>query len=58
MEMVRLYGMEDYNTLPKTKWNIKQPSLDEKRENPMETCKIFSIAEFQEFSNIFQFQIQ
>jgi 5-formyltetrahydrofolate cyclo-ligase len=40
MEMVRLYGMDDYTSLPTTKWDIKQPKLDEKRENPMDTCEL------------------
>lgn len=25
MDMLRVYSMEDINSLPKTKWNIKQP---------------------------------
>lgn len=37
MEMVQLYSIDDYDTLPLTKWNIKQPDIDEKRPNAMET---------------------
>ncbi|XP_024878618.1 5-formyltetrahydrofolate cyclo-ligase [Temnothorax curvispinosus] len=37
MEMVKLRSMEDYETLPLTQWNIKQPSTTESRENALET---------------------
>ncbi|XP_011262551.1 5-formyltetrahydrofolate cyclo-ligase [Camponotus floridanus] len=37
MDMVKLNSLEDYETLPLTKWNIKQPSLTECRENALET---------------------
>merc|ERR1719245_1338659 len=36
MEMVRLYNIQDYETLPLTKWNIKQPSDDEKRPEALD----------------------
>lgn len=38
MKMVKLYDISDYEKLPLTKWNIKQPSADDlHRENPMLT---------------------
>ncbi|KAB0804161.1 hypothetical protein PPYR_01131 [Photinus pyralis] len=37
MEMVKLHSMEDWETLPLTKWNIKQPRLAEQRENALDT---------------------
>lgn len=37
MEMVKLNDLEDYDSLPLTKWNIKQPKADEGRENPLDT---------------------
>jgi len=39
MEMVKLKSIEDYETLPLTKWNIKQPSITDCRENALETGK-------------------
>lgn len=41
MEMVKLRSIEDYETLPLTKWNIKQPSTTECRENALETGKFY-----------------
>ncbi|XP_013108258.2 5-formyltetrahydrofolate cyclo-ligase [Stomoxys calcitrans] len=35
MEMVRLKNLEDYESLPLTKWKIKQPSAKEGRENAL-----------------------
>lgn len=35
MEMLKLYSMEDYQSLPVTKWNIKQPATDDKREEAL-----------------------
>lgn len=40
MEMVRLHSWEDYDSLPLTKWNIKQPELDHTRENAMEVGQL------------------
>jgi len=37
MEMVRLASMDDYRSLPSTTWNIKQPKLDEEREDALNT---------------------
>ncbi|EDW92311.1 5-formyltetrahydrofolate cyclo-ligase [Drosophila yakuba] len=35
MKMVRLRGMDEYESLPPTKWNIKQPDFKEAREDAM-----------------------
>ena len=38
MEMLQLYSMDDMYNLPKTKWNIPQPALDDdSREDAMKT---------------------
>ena len=36
MEMVRLHSIRDFEELPVTKWNIKQPKLSDERENALE----------------------
>lgn len=35
MKMVRLRDMQEYEGLPLTKWNIKQPDFKENREDAM-----------------------
>ena len=37
MDMVKLYSMSDYHSLPETAWKIKQPLEDDKRETAMDT---------------------
>ena len=32
MEMVKLHSLEEYNNLPVTKWNIKQPNMTDVRK--------------------------
>lgn len=39
MEMVKINSMEDYHKLPFTKWNIKQPDVEEIRENALDNGK-------------------
>ncbi|CAH1185630.1 unnamed protein product [Phyllotreta striolata] len=36
MEMVELHSMDDWNTLPVTKWNIKQPSFKDQRADALD----------------------
>lgn len=37
MDMVKLTSWEDYENLPVTRWNIKQPAISEPRENALDT---------------------
>lgn len=39
MKMVRLRDMNEYEGLPLTKWNIKQPDFKESREDAMTNGK-------------------
>lgn len=43
MSMVRLDDMDDYERLPVTEWNIKQPVGEEQRENAIQTGKHMEI---------------
>ncbi|KAI8887890.1 5-formyltetrahydrofolate cyclo-ligase [Backusella circina FSU 941] len=36
MDMVRITSIEDFNSLPKNKWNIPEPPLDQPRENALD----------------------
>lgn len=49
MEMVKLRSIEDYETLPLTKWNIKQPNTTECRENALETGKLLIKLQFKKY---------
>ncbi|XP_002740689.1 5-formyltetrahydrofolate cyclo-ligase-like [Saccoglossus kowalevskii] len=37
MDMLKLNSMQDYDALPKTKWNIKQPTDSDNREEALST---------------------
>ncbi|KAJ8304557.1 hypothetical protein KUTeg_018140 [Tegillarca granosa] len=37
MKMVKLHSWQDYESLPLTKWKIKQPSDDDSREDALDT---------------------
>lgn len=40
MEMLKINGLEDFNSLKLTKWNIKQPDINDVRENAIQTGKV------------------
>lgn len=42
MKMVRLVDMTEYEGLPLTKWNIKQPDFKESREDAMTNGRQYS----------------
>lgn len=42
--MLKIHGLEDYDKLPLTKWNIKQPNDDDGRENASETGQFRNIS--------------
>lgn len=46
MVMLKINGVEDYEKLPLTKWNIRQPNADEGRENANETGTVLSGQKF------------
>lgn len=43
MEMVKLMSLDDLQTLPVTKWNIRQPSLKEVREDAFTNGNTFNV---------------
>lgn len=53
MQMVKLNDFQDYETLPLTKWNIKQPRADEGRENPLNTGTLFSSPNYRFLTLVF-----
>jgi hypothetical protein len=40
MDMVQIHSLEDYESLPANKWNIKQPKITELRESVFDTGKV------------------
>lgn len=43
MVMLKINGIDDLESLPLTKWNIRQPNPDDGRENANENGKPFII---------------
>ena len=37
MDMLKLFSLEDYDSLPETAWKIKQPAESDERENALDT---------------------
>ena len=42
MDMVKLFSMQDYESLPETSWKIKQPKDDEDRPEALATGMVKS----------------
>jgi hypothetical protein len=47
MKFVRLNSLQDYDSLPVTNWNIKQPADDEERDEPSQHGKDFKCKSLQ-----------
>jgi hypothetical protein len=41
MEMLRLYSMDDIQTLEVAKYDVRQPAADDERENALTTGALF-----------------
>ena len=55
MDMVLLKDMNDYHNLPLTKWKIKQPAIDEVRQEALDFDKLntVSLVEFTRGPDLF-----
>lgn len=56
MVMLKIKDMNDFESLPLTKWNIRQPNCDGNREDACETGKVYFMAFSNEF-NLFDWMI-